>query len=472
MTNAVKTPSVTFSLEQPEAFCREHRLPENSGSECTDGEHERTLGDTMQLVPEKKRSRLSRSRRRGRPSVALEERGGVACGGEKLGYEEAGLQGPQSPVFTRPGCSFERHRSPPRAPLAVSAKRKSSPVTLQPEALQRPLGGNVPPEVLSPLPGCCSEKSPGPSLEHQPGKDGDFATPDGSAVKDTVLLADVQEGAKEKGSGGEDGEDLCPTASHPSGSETPQERRPFGELQSSGRHHRGSPAVQPGSGREAEAASPLPGEASPAAPTSGLLDSCTVVEGLLFPVEYYVRTTRRMSRCQQEPNLAAVIQSQLKGQRRRSQRAPPEDRVASPAPPSPGLPASPPEAGQGSGLGSPLASNGSSGPSAGMPQSGGLAQRSGRARRKGRGRRRAPRRGVQGPSASEGLKGNGCLTSSEACRSELQGQAENPVEPMQSGTLSWHQSESSRASPKHQAERTAPGLWLQNSVGLCRWQVS
>ncbi|NXG12993.1 PALB2 protein, partial [Grallaria varia] len=50
-----------------------------------------------------------------------------------------------------------------------------------------------------------------------------------------------------------------------------------------------------------------------------VLTSCTVVEGLLFPVEYYVRTTRRMSNCQRKVDLDAVILSQLgrskKGQR-------------------------------------------------------------------------------------------------------------------------------------------------------------
>ncbi|NXG55502.1 PALB2 protein, partial [Hemiprocne comata] len=54
------------------------------------------------------------------------------------------------------------------------------------------------------------------------------------------------------------------------------------------------------------------------APESAL-NSCTVVEGLLFPVEYYVRTTRRMSNCQRKVDLEAVILSQLgrskKGQR-------------------------------------------------------------------------------------------------------------------------------------------------------------
>ncbi|XP_022076394.2 partner and localizer of BRCA2 [Acanthochromis polyacanthus] len=51
-----------------------------------------------------------------------------------------------------------------------------------------------------------------------------------------------------------------------------------------------------------------------------LLDSCTLVEGLLFPVEYYVRTTRRMSLSQSQPDMQAVIVSQLNmGRKRRSQ---------------------------------------------------------------------------------------------------------------------------------------------------------
>ncbi|NXG34555.1 PALB2 protein, partial [Dromaius novaehollandiae] len=45
--------------------------------------------------------------------------------------------------------------------------------------------------------------------------------------------------------------------------------------------------------------------------TESALNSCTVIEGLLFPVEYYVRTTRRMSNCQRKVDLDAVILSQL-----------------------------------------------------------------------------------------------------------------------------------------------------------------
>uniref|UniRef100_A0A8B9FJX9 Partner and localizer of BRCA2 n=1 Tax=Amazona collaria TaxID=241587 RepID=A0A8B9FJX9_9PSIT len=53
--------------------------------------------------------------------------------------------------------------------------------------------------------------------------------------------------------------------------------------------------------------SPLENVAAP----GSALSSCTVVEGLLFPVEYYVRTTRRMSSCQRKVDLDAVILSQL-----------------------------------------------------------------------------------------------------------------------------------------------------------------
>lgn len=44
---------------------------------------------------------------------------------------------------------------------------------------------------------------------------------------------------------------------------------------------------------------------------AGSLRSCTLVEGLIFPVEYYVRTTRRMTSSQRQIDLDAVIHSQL-----------------------------------------------------------------------------------------------------------------------------------------------------------------
>lgn len=52
-----------------------------------------------------------------------------------------------------------------------------------------------------------------------------------------------------------------------------------------------------------------------------LLDSCTLVEGLLFPAEYYIRTTRRMTSSQSQPDMQAVILSQLNMGRHRRGRA-------------------------------------------------------------------------------------------------------------------------------------------------------
>ncbi|NXU20733.1 PALB2 protein, partial [Pardalotus punctatus] len=65
----------------------------------------------------------------------------------------------------------------------------------------------------------------------------------------------------------------------------------------------------------------------------GTLSSCTVVEGLLFPVEYYVRTTRRMSNCQRKVDLDAVILSQL-GRSKKGQRSKCKQKDANPSQPS------------------------------------------------------------------------------------------------------------------------------------------
>lgn len=54
--------------------------------------------------------------------------------------------------------------------------------------------------------------------------------------------------------------------------------------------------------------------------SGGVLDSCTLVEGLLFPVEYYVRTTRRMTSSQSQPDMQAVLLSQLSTGRPRQSR--------------------------------------------------------------------------------------------------------------------------------------------------------
>ncbi|XP_041257974.1 partner and localizer of BRCA2 isoform X3 [Onychostruthus taczanowskii] len=73
--------------------------------------------------------------------------------------------------------------------------------------------------------------------------------------------------------------------------------------------------------------------ADKAAAPEATLSSCTVVEGLLFPVEYYVRTTRRMASCQRKVDLDAVILSQL-GRSKKGQRSKCKQKDANPNQPS------------------------------------------------------------------------------------------------------------------------------------------
>uniref|UniRef100_U3JMA3 Partner and localizer of BRCA2 n=1 Tax=Ficedula albicollis TaxID=59894 RepID=U3JMA3_FICAL len=80
--------------------------------------------------------------------------------------------------------------------------------------------------------------------------------------------------------------------------------------------------------QQAEVQSRLSPPEKAAAP-EGMLSSCTVVEGLLFPVEYYIRTTRRMSNCQRKVDLDAVILSQL-GRSKKGQRSKCKQKDANP----------------------------------------------------------------------------------------------------------------------------------------------
>ncbi|XP_048349865.1 partner and localizer of BRCA2 isoform X3 [Sphaerodactylus townsendi] len=440
-TNALRTPSVTFNLE-PEVFSPGGSLPENWGSVCPDRTHGRILRGLGLPALEKKPSRLSRSRRKGPPRGPLEERREDT---PEAGKEGPSLEGPQSPVFTRLSSSFEIDRRILTMPLAAAAREGSSPspsLTPQPES---PHGENITPKVLHPLPGILLEESRGLSPEPL-WTEGISATPEDSAVKDMPFLAHVQKASKEKERGREGEEEgRCRSASSEGAREPCQERSLPGEPQSSSCLATESPVSKPGeagSRGEAEAGSPPLQAVSPSTPTHSLLDSCTVVEGLLFPVEYYVRTTRRMSRCQRELNLEAVIRSQLGKRRRRGRRVSLKDTVPSPTPSAQELPGSgalsaPPQAGRERRSGSPLALE-SPRAGEGLPQSGTVT----RQRRKGRGRPRhgTPSHGAREPLALGGLEGNGCLGSSERCQPEPQEQAGNwdhsGMEPAPRGKMS------------------------------------
>uniref|UniRef100_A0A8C8RV14 Partner and localizer of BRCA2 n=1 Tax=Pelusios castaneus TaxID=367368 RepID=A0A8C8RV14_9SAUR len=81
---------------------------------------------------------------------------------------------------------------------------------------------------------------------------------------------------------------------------------------------------EPLGNQEAQIEARSPGLEKTHPATESALSTCTMIEGLLFPVEYYVRTTRRMSNCQRKVDLEAVILSQLgrsrKGLRSKSKR--------------------------------------------------------------------------------------------------------------------------------------------------------
>ncbi|XP_054849547.1 partner and localizer of BRCA2 [Eublepharis macularius] len=447
-TNAMKAPSVSFNLE-PEEFSREGPLPENSALESTGREHRRVPIAPVWPVPERKQSRLSRSRCKERSRGALEDR--------REFNEGLSLEGHQSPVFKRHSSGF--NSSVPKMPLAAAAAEQGGTVTM-PVTPQGPLEEDGIPRVLSPLPGHQLEESPGPSPEHL-WKAGGFATPEDSADKDTILLADLQNISKEKEKDREAKEDLC-------GNETHRERSQSGESQSTSCCRSASPALRPAKNSSGAAAGPpLLEEGAPATPASSRWDSCTVVEGLLFPAEYYVRTTRRMSSCQRELNLAAVIQSQL-GKRRKGQGVALKEQAAKPIPSSPGLvassaPSPSSDADQESGSGSHVASTESPAPGDGLPQSRALTQQSRAGRRKGRrrSRRRPPSRGAQGLLALMSLKGNSSLVSSEVCHSEPQEQDGNQdrarVEPAQSGAMASPQRKPSSSSLKSKAGRASSG---------------
>ncbi|NXX81107.1 PALB2 protein, partial [Urocolius indicus] len=186
-----------------------------------------------------------------------------------------------------------------------------------------------------------------------------------------------------------------------------------------------------------------------AAPES-TLSSCTVVEGLLFPVEYYVRTTRRVSSCQRKVDLDAVILSQLgrskKGQRSKCKQKdadsdrPPQERIESDlgsgAMPFPFLGAENDAANSGSSQKSPSVSSSSSTSHGTISPNGSISmkQELRRARKKQKGRRKSSRNtplhhvsqelketlDLLTPRESSDLLSNECQSGKENCEARLQ----------------------------------------------------
>ncbi|XP_066496640.1 partner and localizer of BRCA2 isoform X1 [Tiliqua scincoides] len=336
----------TFVGLEPEVVVRGDGLPENSGSECSTPDPESELFCSSGPRPERKQNRLSRSRTkaRQRATLALGRRGESACdvlqenAGHDWGCEMASTGSSGSPVFKKRCSTLEFDQS---TPSAVSATEGGShgAVVVQPETA----GENVCLGASNLLSDTWLNENRVPSVNSQ-GKESVFANPEGSAVEKPVACDDVRcweqvsvQVEKEQVWVGEEEPGRAAgvvraseafqgggTAPRVSGHETLEDRNQCDKAKNLDLDDKEisslSKAGEMGLGSQGEAGPPLSEEALPAAATESPLSSCTVVEGLLFPVEYYVRTTRRMSRCQQEVDLAAVLQGQL-GRRRRGQGA-------------------------------------------------------------------------------------------------------------------------------------------------------
>ncbi|KAJ7305879.1 hypothetical protein JRQ81_010245 [Phrynocephalus forsythii] len=331
-----KTASVTFKPE-PEVFSPGACLPPSPVSKHTSKGCEKPCTSLEGPVPGRRQSQLSRRKTRvsWRVGIAWEEReaspapqtlqGGA---GSELEHRAAGTRSSRSPVFKRRRSSKILETD---ATCMLSRTRGGSDgvgvAALEPKSSQ----GTLFPGLSHPLVCGSSQARPGSSLGH-PCEAGILASGEGAMAESTVPQASSQGEGKESAPlekarqcerVGEEDLGRWRDLAAPKGPQ-PQldEERSCQEPETSGTCKGTSPVSGPNAkdlGDALEAGtSLLEGNPSAASPEK-VLSSCTVVEGLLFPVEYYVRTTRRMSRCPREVNVEAVLQSQL-GRSRRGQR--------------------------------------------------------------------------------------------------------------------------------------------------------
>ncbi|XP_061456177.1 partner and localizer of BRCA2 isoform X2 [Rhineura floridana] len=436
---SAKSTSVAFKPEPFSLGC----LPENSTSLCSNQGRKRVLFSPVGSVPERSQDLVSRSRtkERQRASLALGEGGGSLCEATRRnaacqpGCETASVKGSRSPVFTRSSI-LEPDPDIPKASSVVTVKGRGTdvpPVLLPLGSFQETPGkpnfpGESHPSLLA-----LSYENQEPTPEHLC-EEGISA----NAQNESPQMAQARMDEEEPGRladlavtrGTSQGD---PTAPHACGDEMHKQGSQCQASQSSVLGHGDSPTSKPsekGLGdRLEETGSPLL-EGSAATPAKDVLGSCTVVEGLLFPVEYYIRTTRRISSHQREVNLVAVIQSQL-GKSRKGQRIKSKERNTDPALSSFHGPAESDERLRAVPSSLPGA-DASPGKEAPPPQSlcnestasgRGLAHRTGLSqhRRRGRPRRRSHRRALsclsQDPAEDLELaipKGDGCLALREA----------------------------------------------------------
>ncbi|XP_042294138.1 partner and localizer of BRCA2 [Sceloporus undulatus] len=329
-----KTPSITFKPE-PEVFNQEDvcllstPVSKRTGRDCR----------KVLFGPVEKWAHLSKSRTRAqrRATLPLEKRaesasealcGDVGCQPEQGAGASSG--GSQSPVFKRRISSIREAMPELSVATTDGSSCESIPLVLRPECPQE-ASAKTRDSFPFPYPLSCESQVPSlsPPCHQKPS-----VSFENSARENTPSQKDLQSGRKEaalmeenQAQSGEENSDLRRFAV--SSQDLEGHGTPLG-VPEGGMYEEGSPGKEsPASGfcsgdppssksRANGLRKPLEPDSSlleeplpPAAPAQKVLSSCTVVEGLLFPVEYYVRTTRRMSSRQSEINLEAVIQSHL-----------------------------------------------------------------------------------------------------------------------------------------------------------------
>ncbi|KAM6379277.1 partner and localizer of BRCA2 isoform 2-T2 [Pluvialis apricaria] len=350
-----KKTSVTFK-HVPEFSDNEVSLPDSSQAESTQASQENLCCGIVRPASEEKKTQASRSLmklRRRTKALVSEERQSVhdvhlINTDETVKNQIANTEELRSPVFRR-SSFLNTEENAQRASRPTHLGREENSFTPSSAALgvvQDMLEDSVPPGVPKLFPSVLKDSSD----VWQPESPGAVATSDNhepagpcSESGDSVLLDLSGDGGKESSSiiKQTDSESMCEdqgelhrlldlmsenevlpadgnntttneNKSHEGSQRDPSSLNPFPTDLALGN------VEELLENQQLEIQSRLSHPEKVTAPESAL-NSCTVVEGLLFPVEYYVRTTRRMSNCQRKVDLDAVILSQLgrskKGQR-------------------------------------------------------------------------------------------------------------------------------------------------------------
>ncbi|XP_070811377.1 partner and localizer of BRCA2 [Pituophis catenifer annectens] len=319
----------------------EGSLPETSGSRRTHQSGRRVLFNSVEPPLGRNCSLHLTTGTAGeqREMLSLARRGETAWEGHQGEHERATDQGSESPDFKMSSSLLDPgQRSPPDSSLQASqgGSRYVTTTMSDSDSEQGMWMQTDIPGVTQELPPSLPHTSRGSSLDPLSQENVSDLEDSAAASASCATVQSVEKEEEKPGWGGkEDARRLADSAVTPGAAQgdgtVPGHRDDMDN---------GDPPSKKTSGEDEghslEVGSPPLGGVSP---SEGVLSSCTVVEGLMFPLEYYVRMTRRLSRHQKEMNLEAVIQSQL-GKGRKSRRVTHKEQAANPTQPSQELPKS------------------------------------------------------------------------------------------------------------------------------------